>query len=450
MRCSGFWDICECGTKSGELSKGLGGLKRGSGNCADMTNWGGGQRENPGARSKIRGWSILFVPGAMGTAHILGHYLSIIDLWLVGFSIVQISLGLVAGSGGGDRHYFPRYVFTYLLYLGLISSGFIYAEDSSGVFKELSKWAEIFLISVGVMLYVRNESRLATFYWAMVFFLVGVCAKHLLLNALTGDFFARMFVPVDWAIILILPFLRLTWVKVLCLAIIFPSLIMSYSRLSWASTLLAVIVFWFLAKQRRMQRRQLKRITLASIAVLGAIIIFVPQFSQIVTQRLSVTFDVYQDQSAFTRAAMDAAAVSDIMNYPMIGVGPGNFKYHLIRRQTNINFWLAPAALPNSPHSVLLQTGAEMGVLGLLALGGVLLIVVLGIRRGGEVGKECTSIRPYSMGLTLFLIPLFVTLVASNIGEFYRVIWGIYFGLSLSMFKFHGVMLDEEARANAT
>ena len=384
-------------------------------------------------------WVLLFAPASMVQIKFGAHYFTLVDFWLPMFALLQLALVTIRPVNKFDRRYVTRYIVVFLIYIGVISYGFAYAADKAGVFKELAKWLEILLISIGVILYVRNDRRFANLYWAMFFTLLGICIHHIFQNILRSDLFARMWVPVDWAVILSMPFLSVAWVQIIFLVILVPSLVLSYSRLTWASSALAFGVLGLFAKNTWLSVRRIRRIIISVFSICGLVSVFVPGFIEIVVRRVMVTFNTKKDYSAFVREGMIKASILDFIHHPLLGIGAGNFKNHAITHQRNINFWISPEALPNSPHSVLLQTAAELGVPGLIAFSLLLSIILVGIKRGRKVARCYAPMAPYSVGMALFTIPLFITLIASNIGELYRVIIGLYFGLAISMFRLYKV-----------
>lgn len=381
-------------------------------------------------------WVLLFVPAAMVQFSPGGHIVMAADVWLLAFALWQFT----KASFGPVRHlskgYLTIYIFAFVAYLAVVVFGLGYAADTAGVFKELAKWSEIFLISLGVALYAKSQRRFANLYWAMFFILIGLCLFFMARNIGTGHFFERMYVTPDWAIALSLPFLRNTRLRIIYVLILIPCLILSYSRLAWASTALEVGVLILLSKGSN--RRRIVVALAGAVALWAVVSVFVPRFFTILSQRVMVTFNPQLDQSAFTRDAMIRAGLLDFAHHPLIGVGAGNFKSNVIAHQAGrINFWLSAQALPNSPHSVLVQTAAELGLPGLLAFIAILLVVLVCVKRGYAACKRNAATSPYATGMVLFVVPLAVTLLASNIGDTSRVLWGLYFGLALVFVKLH-------------
>jgi len=383
-------------------------------------------------------WVLLFVPAAMIQILVGGHTVTFVDLWLLIFAFTQLAHAAIKAPRNINKHYLVMYILAFTAYLFVNCYGFAYAADKAGVFKELAKWLEIMLISISVMLYAGNLRRFRNIYWSMFFILVGVCIYHMAENILDGHLFQRMYVNVDWAIALSLPFLGLRWMRLLYVFVFAPCLILSYSRLSWASTSLIAVASVVLMKGINLMRRRVVIVLTMTVMVWIIVSIAVPRFASIIAQRVLVTFNTSMDQSAFTRGAMIKAGIMDFIQHPLLGVGAGNFKNYVILHQANIiYFWLSPDALPNSPHSVVVQIAAELGTPGLIAMSFVLFAVLVGVKRGYKLARSYRPIAQYSMGMVLFVIPLLVTLVASNVGDTDRVIWGIYFGLAMAMFRLH-------------
>lgn len=364
--------------------------------------------------------------------HLGAHYYSLADFFLVAFSIWQIMLVAVMPSGVRLPAYWNPYLTAFGLYLIVVGCSAFYAGNTAGVLKQFSKWAEIGLISAGVVLYARDARRIETVYWAAVCVMVGIIGGRLLANVMAGHPLARIFSPVDWLIVLLLPFIAKRWVQFLLVAFSFPALIIDHSRLSWASTALAVFVF-LIAKAKYVMASRHRRRALATLG-LGCVILLVafPRFPEVIWRRVTVTLHPSQDQSAFTRKAMARVSADDFIQHPLLGIGAGNFKHHVLTHQSGTNFWISAEALPNSPHSVMLQTAAELGLFGLLTF--VALLGTVGMSIFGS--RRCTRgtvLEPYSFGLMLMWIPLGITLLSSTIGDSYRVVWGIYLGTGIAI-----------------
>lgn len=389
---------------------------------------------------KINHWIFIFVPAAMLQFVISRHTVTAVDVWLLLFAILQYANAALHHPRHLSKRYFIIYILGFVFYLWIVAIGLDYAADKTGVIKEFAKWLEIFLISVGVALYAKNLQRFANMYWATFCILVGFCLYFMIRNLMQGHLFERMYVNPDWAIALSLPFLTKKRFWLIYVLILMPCLILSYSRLTWASTALEIGIFQLLSQAGRVRRRRMAIALAGILTVWGAISICVPSLMTALTQRVMITFTPQFDQSAVTRGAMIRAGLMDFMQHPLYGVGAGNFKSNVIANQANkIDFWLSAPDLPNSPHSVIVQTAAELGLPGLLALGCILIIVLAGVRRGYESGRLDRGVNPYATGMVLFLVPLAVTLLASNIGDTSRVLWGLYFGLALVMCGRHKV-----------
>ena len=387
-------------------------------------------------RASFAPWILAFIPLAMTQFHAAGHTITAADLWLLGFSLLQFALGLLQPLNHLRHKYLTTYVFAFLAYLSVITLGFGYAGDSAGVVKELLKWIEILIMSLGVAFYCRDLRRFASLYWAMFFILIGQCLLLVLRNILQAHLLERMYASPDWAIALAFPFLAVKWIRTTFLVMLAPCLILTYSRLSWATSAICFVLLLYLSDSMLLDKRKIVIALISAFSLLGAVSIFVHGLADIVVKRVLVTFSSNPrvDQSAFTRAAMIIAGLLDFISHPLSGVGAGNFKYYVLTHQAQkINFVLSASALPNSPHSVIIQTAAETGLPGLIAGGYVIYGLLSSVTSAYRKNKHRQYISPYVTGMVLFLVPLFVTLLASNIGDTNRTLIALYFGLGLAI-----------------
>ena len=390
----------------------------------------------PTQRASFALWVLLFVPLAMVQFHAAGHTITAADIWLLGFSLLQFALGLLQPVRHLGQKLLPTYIFAFLAYLSVVALGFGYAGDRAGVAKELLKWTEIFVMSLGVAFYCKDLRRFANLYWAMFFIILGQCLLPFAYNIAHAEPLHRIYATPDWAIALALPFLAVRWVRTTFLWTLAPLLILSYSRLSWATAAICFVLLLYVSGSTRIERRKIAVAVVSAVALIGITSIFVHGIADIVVKRILVTFSSNPrvDQSAFTRAAMIIAGVLDFIHHPLSGVWAGNFKYYVLTHQAQkINFVLTASALPNSPHSVVIQTAAETGIPGLIAGAFVVYALIRGVKAGYRQNKHHPSISPYATGMALFLVPLFVTLLASNIGDTNRTLIGLYFGLALAI-----------------
>ncbi len=107
------------------------------------------------------------------------------------------------------------------------------------------------------------------------------------------------------------------------------------------------------------------------------------------------------------RATEMGAAALVFLDYPLVGAGPGMFKFHAQTYGERIG--LRSLAPERQAHCLLLAVAAENGGLGLLALLGVFLATGYGLHRAGQLEQARPETRAAATALLMVLAVYFAT-----------------------------------------
>lgn len=234
----------------------------------------------------------------------------------------------------------------------------------------------------------------------------------------------------------------LSWRKALALGMLFltilAAMVMSLSRGAWLGFISAALVI-ALAKSRKTRIVALILVfTIALVALIGMYDL-IPGEIRAPFAAFFTEFSVFDPREAFVtpenysiveRMAQWYAAWNMFLDYPLIGLGIGNFKA-FYPEYTLPQFWLAG----QHAHNYYLNTLAETGILGLTAY--LLFVVssflyVIGIiRRLAKQGQEASWIdRSVALGVLGVLVALSVHNLFDNLFVHSMVVHvGIVLGL---------------------
>ena len=107
------------------------------------------------------------------------------------------------------------------------------------------------------------------------------------------------------------------------------------------------------------------------------------------------------------RATEMGAAALLFLDYPVVGVGPGMFKFY--SREYGERIGLRSLAPERQAHCLLLAVAAENGALGLLALLGVFFATGRGLHRAGHLAGVRPETRAAATALLMVLLVYFAT-----------------------------------------
>ncbi|CAM5399104.1 membrane protein [Streptomyces tanashiensis] len=223
---------------------------------------------------------------------------------------------------------------------------------------------------------------------------------------------------------------RVRTTALVCAGLLFLPLVLSFSRGAWIATVLACAIQLLLAGVRRAARAALVAGALGVVLVGGLGI-----GSEMVKERVTSITQVAAapDQSVTDRYTMWAAAGRMWHAEPVTGVGLKGFPQY---RDSNASLALssgsdtagAGAAFARqpllSPHNMYLLVLSEQGLVGLLALAGSWVALLVGALRRQRLGADCALV---ATGLLSWqLIDFFY----ADIGGPSTVLMSVVFGLA--------------------
>jgi len=221
----------------------------------------------------------------------------------------------------------------------------------------------------------------------------------------TATFFAMCIPPAISVLLGTAQEQRRTWMFT-CLALMGFALLLTATRSAWIGLAVAILLLIVLVCVRLLATRQVAALAvlggagLLIIAVLAAGLLL-PQ----VRQRIGTIFN-RQDETRQTRLVYMAGALNAFRARPLTGWGPGTLRQiypqfrpssHVLENNLPLNRGYSAAL----PHNLLLQTAAEMGVIGLLPFLAILLLVLI---TGCRLAASPAASGWLAMGLTGMLL----------------------------------------------
>ncbi|MFF8374758.1 O-antigen ligase family protein [Streptomyces sp. NPDC015661] len=223
---------------------------------------------------------------------------------------------------------------------------------------------------------------------------------------------------------------RVRTAATVCAGLLFLPLVLSFSRGAWIATVLTCAIQLLLAGVRRAARLALVAAALGVVLVGGLGI-----GSEMVKERVASITQVTAapDQSVTDRYTMWAAAGRMWRAEPVTGVGLKGFPQY---RDSNASLALssgsdtagAGAAFARqpllSPHNMYLLVLSEQGLVGLLALAGSWVALLVGALRRQRLGADCALV---ATGLLAWQL---VDFFYADIGGPSTVLMSVVFGLA--------------------
>ncbi|WP_369146183.1 O-antigen ligase family protein [Streptomyces sp. R44] len=330
----------------------------------------------------------------------------------------------------------------------------ITSHDPAASLPGVARYVQIFvLVPAAVLLMIRDRRDFAVIAWGLVAFAllqgaVGV-AQYLTGTGASyqgedvravGTFGATdvmgMATVVAYGLVVAVGIAlgsrpgRVRTAAAVCAGLLFLPLVLSFSRGAWIATVLACAIQLLLAGVRRAARVALVAAALGVVLVGGLGI-----GSEMVEERVASITQVTAapDQSVTDRYTMWAAAGRMWRAEPVTGVGLKGFPRY---RDSNASLALssgsdtagAGAAFARqpllSPHNMYLLVLSEQGLVGLLALAGSWVALLVGALRRQRLGADCALV---ATGLLAWqLIDFFY----ADIGGPSTVLMSVVFGLA--------------------
>jgi putative inorganic carbon (HCO3(-)) transporter len=237
---------------------------------------------------------------------------------------------------------------------------------------------------------------------------------------------------------------RLRVLAGLALGVILVALVGTYSR--GAIVALGVVCLAMLVWVPR--RRVFQAVAVAAAPILLAFVFLIPSDYVDRLSALGQLADVARgelpaDNALRGRLSEVTAAAMMLRDHSLIGVGYGNFEIHYPRYARELA--LDGRREERQAHSLYLEVGAETGLIGLVAFGGMLLVPALGLRRARDRALRAGD-REAGHLLTTFAIACLGYLVGSL---FLHLTYPRYFWLLLGIAFATSALGRAEAPATA-
>ncbi|MFF0472491.1 O-antigen ligase family protein [Streptomyces sp. NPDC004284] len=394
--------------------------------------------------------ALLLVPGGGGAQGGTGGTGTVADA----ASGLLVLICLVRVVRGGARPLTRAAAFVLgLPVLGICLSA-ITSHDPAASLPGVARYVQVFvLVPAAVLLTIRDRRDFAVVAWGLVAFAllqgaVGV-AQYLTGTGASyqgediravGTFGATdvmgMATVVAYGLVVAVGIAlgsgpgRVRTAAMVCTGLLFVPLVLSFSRGAWIATVLTCALQLLLAGVRRAARVALVAAALGVVLVGGLGI-----GSEMVEERAASITQVAAapDQSVTDRYTMWAAAGRMWRAEPVTGVGLKGFPQY---RDSNASLALssgsdtagAGAAFARqpllSPHNMYLLVLSEQGLLGLLALAGSWVALLVGALRRQRLGADCALV---ATGLLVWQL---VDFFYADIGGPSTVLMSVVFGLA--------------------
>jgi O-antigen ligase len=204
----------------------------------------------------------------------------------------------------------------------------------------------------------------------------------------------------------IIPLLAWYWLKNRTFGLIVLGLVLAINlalSFSWAAIAITVAVLWLVL--RTAQRQVLRRVVIGGstlLLVFAVLFAFSPQLSTgSLPSRVSQFFNQFVQVSLGTRLEVFKGNLAMIQDYPIVGVGPGNFPRAFPQYRAPVNKGDIISATThffvNYAHNDYLQIATEQGIPGMVLF--IVLLVVALRQPTTEIGAKAALIALVIHGL---------------------------------------------------
>ncbi len=221
----------------------------------------------------------------------------------------------------------------------------------------------------------------------------------------------------------------LVWVIVLIFLMI--TLGFTYSRGAWLSLTIPIVAFFYLSRKKLILGR-LSKITIFLAFLAGLLLLFNSNFA--LNRVKSIAQEILpqtRTTSGNLRASIYPSSARAILDYPLLGVGPGVFGQALHKYQNQP--WLYAA----NAHNHFLQIAVETGILGFFLFSLIFYQAVRLISKKKSYLKEDTE-------QSIYKIALIISLSASVIHNLIDTDWNLP-SLSFLFWAILGILLGNLA-----
>jgi len=370
---------------------------------------------------------------------VFGTYFNIFEILLL-FLLLLFLPGNLLFFGSKikikDRNLLNSFLILSILYLAFILISYFGAIEGQKVLKSFFKWLEILVLSIFIFIYIRNQNNFKKIYWILAvsnfviifFFIVEVLQTNL-------NFFNYGALPGYPSVIalgLLLPFLnRKNKVIILSSVVLFLIALFSLVRGVW---LTLIIYFIFIFKELPLN----KKIKFGALSTI--VFVFLLSYTPLGSK---VAYRLSERVSNIERLGMANIALKAFSENPLTGVGSLNFpNYLLANTDRSIIFSDEPEKL--EPHNVFLQVAAEEGVFALIVFLGMILILYYIVFKYNRLDPS-NFLGNYAKGLKYLSIPVLIIILFGYISDFYRFLFIIFIGLTLSLFRLTSNDINEKS-----
>jgi len=217
----------------------------------------------------------------------------------------------------------------------------------------------------------------------------------------------------------------LKWLALLAFSLGSIALVLTFSRAGWLATFVSITLLFGFASRRIRIPRWILFSTVAAILIAGV------AFKSAISDRLTNS----DRGAAQSRIPLAHTALEMIADNPILGVGVNNYPLRMQEYQTPDVEW------QYTVHNKYLLDWAEMGIGGLVALVGFL---VLAVRRGFQSWKAGDPfLSPIAMGLTAAMIGIILHMMF----DIYREILIVCVGAALITAIWHQTRMKTSRQA---
>jgi len=310
-------------------------------------------------------------------------YLSVLNLFVILFLLKSFNIKFFIDDIRYKNHYI-----SYLLVILCSFLSLVYAENLIEGIITFSKFFSLF-ISFSLIIYIAFESKIDFIKLFFMLIVIALICETYVINSkifqsvisngnlmtrsnefrgLTGNINISSFsILIKLPVLLYLIYKEKKHLYLFLLNLLLISAIISilvlFSRAAIIGLILLVIIslLYYLVKEKRRVVVQTILVSLSlSISYLTYNFLNEKNSFDLIEERFSTVSQPSSDESVSQRVTFYRIALEDIKNYPLTGVGIGNWKLLSIQRANNV---LGGYMVPYVVHNDFLEIGAESGIL---------------------------------------------------------------------------------------
>tara|TARA_B100000902_G_C27307157_1_gene916180 strand:- start:483 stop:1769 length:1287 start_codon:yes stop_codon:yes gene_type:complete len=314
-------------------------------------------------------------------------YISVLNLFVILYLLKSFNFKFFIDDIEHKNHYI-----SYLLVIIFSFLSLIYVENFIEGIITFSKFLSLF-ISFSIIIYIVYKSKIDFIKLFFVFIVVALIAETYVINSkifqsviLNGNLLTRSMdfkgftgninissfsILIKLPVLLYLIYKEKKHLSLFLLNFLLVSSIISilvlFSRAAIIGLILLMIIslLYYLVKEKRRVVLQTILVSLSvSISYLAYNFLNEKNTFDLIEERFSTVTQPTSDESVLQRVTFYKIALEDIKNYPLTGVGIGNWKLSSIQRSNEV---LGGYMVPYLVHNDFLEIGAESGILSLIS-----------------------------------------------------------------------------------